>query len=239
MPSVIITGADRGLGLCLCKEYLRRGFTVFAGKYMEDFSLLEDLQTASPNLHILRLDMSSRESIFAAAKAVGEIAGTLDMLISNAALMGEVKCSLYDPPMDLEAPWRSFSVNALGPLILTEAMLPLMQKGMRRLCYVSSEVSSIGLMKHRADSPFPYPMSKASMNMAVRMLHNQLYPRGYTFRLFHPGWMKFRNADGTLAENGRYDPDYIGEIAARYFDKPLGDEHRLVLVDFHGYEWTY
>ena len=239
MPSVIITGADRGLGLSLCKEYLRRGFTVFAGKYMEDFNLLEDLHAASPNLHILRLDMSSRESILAAARAVGEIAGTLDMLISNAALMGEVKCSLYDPPMDLEAPWRSFNVNALGPLLLTEAMLPLMEKGMRRLCYVSSEVSSIGLMKYRSDSPFPYPMSKASMNMAVRMLHNQLYPQGYTFRLFHPGWMKFRNADGTLAENGRYDPDFIGEIAAKYFDKPLGDEHRLVMVDFHGYEWTY
>jgi len=241
MPSVLITGADRGLGLSLCKEYLNRNYTVFAGKYMEDYDLLENLQVQNPNLHILRIDMSSRSSINAAKEAVEKVVGQLplDVLISNAALMGEVKCSLYDPPMDLEAPWRSFNVNAIGPLLLTEAMLPVMQTGMKRLCYVSSEVACIALMKHRHDSPFPYPMSKASMNMAVRMMHNQLQPMGYTFRLFHPGWMKFREKDGVLSEKGMYDPDYIGDIAAKYFEKALGDEHRLVMYDFMGHEWTF
>ena len=237
MANVLITGADRGLGLSLCKEYLNRGDTVFAGKYMQDYNFLEQLN--HPNLHILPLDVGSKESIFAAKASVAGATGTLDMLISNAALMGEVKCSLYEPPMDLEAPWRSFQINALGPLLLTQAMLPLMETGLKRLCYVSSEVACLALMKHRADGPFPYPMSKASMNMAVRMMHNQLYGQGYTFRLFHPGWMKFRNQDGTLNEKGMYDPDYIGKIAAGYFEKPLGDEQRLVMVDFRGHEWLF
>ena len=141
--------------------------------------------------------------------------------------------------MDLDAVWRSFNVNALGVLRLTAAFLPLMKNGLQRLCYVSSEVACINLMKNRHSDSFAYPMSKAAMNMAIRLMHNELFPQGYTFRLFHPGWMKFREKDGSLAEEGKYDPDYIGEKAARYFDTPLHDENRLVMVDFNGYEWPF
>jgi len=240
MPSVIITGADRGLGLSLCKEFLNRGWTVFAGKYLDDYYLLEETAEKNPNLHIVKLDMSSAESIAAAKNCLLQITDSLDMLISNAALMGNVKCNLYDSPMDLEAVWTSFNVNALGPVCLVESLLPLLDKGkMKRLCFVSSEVSCITLMKHRGDSPYPYPMSKTSLNMGVRILHNQLYSQGYTFRLFHPGWMKRRMQDGSLSAEALYDPDYIGDIAAKYFETPLRDEHRLVMVDYSGYEWPY
>ena len=240
MKTVIITGADRGLGLSLCREYLKRGWMVFAGKYMEDYNLLEETGQKNPNLRIIRLDMGCPENIAAARDYVLKTAGSLDMLISNAALMGHVQCDLYKSPMDLEAAWTSFKVNALGPMRLVENFLPLLDRGnMKRLCFVSSEVSCIVLMKHRGDSAYPYPMSKAALNMGVRLLHNQLYAQGYTFRLFHPGWMKFREKDGSLSETALYDPDYIGDIAARYFETPLRDEHRLVMVDYNGYEWTY
>jgi NAD(P)-dependent dehydrogenase (short-subunit alcohol dehydrogenase family) len=142
--------------------------------------------------------------------------------------------------MDMETVWNSFRVNALGPLRLVEAFLPLLDKSnLKRLCFVSSEVSCISLMKHRADSSYPYPMSKTSLNMTARLLHNQLYDQGYTFRLFHPGWMKFRMKDGSLSENGILDPDDIGKSAARYFEESLRDEHRLVMVDYNGFEWAF
>jgi hypothetical protein len=51
--------------------------------------------------------------------------------------------------------------------------------------------------------------------------------------------MKRRMADGTLSETARFDPDDIGAIAARYFDKDLRDEFRLVMVDYQGYEWLF
>ena len=240
MPSVIISGADRGLGLSLCREYLNRGWIVFGGKYLEDYTLLEDERKKNANLHIVRLDMGSPDSIAAAREQALTVTDSLDMLISNAALMGPVQCSLYGGPMDLEAVWNSFRVNALGPVRLVENFLPLLDRaGMKRLCFVSSEVSSIVLMKHRGDSPYPYPMSKSSLNMGVRLLHNQLYAQGYSFRLFHPGWMKRRMQDGSLSETALYDPDYTGNIAARYFETPLHDEHRLVMVDYSGYEWTF
>jgi len=238
MPSALVTGADRGLGLSLCKQFLDRGWVVFAGKYLEDYTLLENVRES--NLHILKLDMGCPHSIAAAKDEVCKITDSLDMFISNAALMGPVQCNLYEPPMNLEAAWDAFRVNALGPVHLVEALLPLLKKSaMKRLCFVSSEVACITLMKHRDDSTYPYPMSKASLNMGVRLLHNQLYPQGYTFRLFHPGWMKRRMPDGTLSEMALYDPDYIGDIAAKYFEKPLRDEHRLVMIDYDGYEWPY
>jgi NAD(P)-dependent dehydrogenase (short-subunit alcohol dehydrogenase family) len=213
---------------------------VFAGKYLDDYSLLEDETKKSPNLHIVKLDIGCVDNITAVKEQLLKITDSLDMVISNAALMGPAHCNLYETPMDLEAAWNSFRVNALGPIYLVEKLLPLLDRSkMKRLCFVSSEVSSIVLMKHRADSPFPYPMSKAALNMGVRILHNQLYPQGFTFRLFHPGWMKRRMQDGSLSEEALYDPDYIGGIAVKYFETPLHDEHRLVMVDYSGYEWTF
>ena len=233
MPSVAITGADRGLGLSLTKEYIKRGWIVFAGKYLDDYALLENLASETGNLRIVKLDVGSEDSIAAFKNEILKTTDSLDMLISNAALMGPEL-------IDLEAVWDCFRVNALGPVRLASSLLPLFDRGgMKRLCFVSSEVSSIVLMKHRVDSAYPYPMSKASLNMGVRILHNQLYDQGYTFRLFHPGWMKRRAQDGSLSDTALYDPDYIGDRAARYFETPLRDEHRLVMVDYNGYEWTY
>ena len=241
MKSVIITGADRGLGLSLSREYLKRGYIVFAGKYLKDYTLLEDLRAKNKNLHIIYLDVDSRKSISAAVSYVSKITrGKLDVLISNAALMGEVNCAFRKPDMDVKAAWDSFSVNALGPGRMVELFLPLMDKSkVKRLCFISSEVSCINLMKKRPGDSLPYPMSKSSMNMAVRLMFNQLYPEGYTFRLYHPGWMKRVLPDGSRSEYAMYDPDFIAEHAAKYIEANRYDEQRLVMYDFKSNEWPF
>ncbi|MDR0301242.1 MAG: SDR family NAD(P)-dependent oxidoreductase [Treponema sp.] len=240
MPNVIVTGADRGLGFSLCREFLARGWTVFAGKFLQDYNLLEQEREKNPALKIVPLDIGDRASIEKARNIVREQTGALDMIISNAALMGQVHCSIDEPPLDLLSPWDFFRVNALGPTHLVEYFLPLLDNGkMKRLCFVSSEVSSITLMKHRAGNSYPYPMSKSSLNMSVRLMHNLLYPEGYTFRLYHPGWMKRQMQDGTLSEFAAYDPAQTAVHAAKYFETPLGDEHRLVMYDYKSQEWPF
>ena len=202
--------------------------------------MLEQEREKNPALHIVPLDTGGTASIAKARDFVVERTNSLDMLISNAALMGQVQCAIDEPPLDLEAPWNSFRVNALGPMHMVEHFLPLLDKGeMKRLCFVSSEVSCIVLMKYRAGSSYPYPMSKSSLNMGVRLLHNLLYPQNYTFRLYHPGWMKRMLQDGTLSETAEYDPAMIAAHASRYFETPLKDEQRLVMYDYLDQEWPF
>jgi len=240
MQKVFITGADRGLGFSLCKEFLLRGWTVFGGKFLQDYNLLEQECEKNPALHIIPLDAGDTESIIKARDLVLEKTDSLDMLINNAALMGAVNCNIEEPPMDLQTPWNSFRVNALGPAHMVEHFLSLLDKGgMKRLCFVSSEVSSIVLMKHRNGNSYPYPMSKTSMNMGIRLMHNLLYRQGYTFRLYHPGWMKRQMHDGSLSESAVLDPADTAAHAAKFFETPLYDEHRLVLCDYLNQEWPF
>ena len=240
MPNILITGADRGLGFAFCKEFLLRGWTVFGGKFLQDYNLLEQEREKNPSLRIIPLDIGDAASIAKARDLVSEQTDSLDMIISNAALMGQVKCAIDDLPLDLNAPWDSFRVNALGPARLTEHFLQLLDKGeKKRLCFISSEVSSIVLMKHRPGNSYPYPMSKTSLNMGVRLMHSLLSAQGYTFRLYHPGWMKRQQPDGTLAELAVLDPADTAAHAAKYFEAPLRDEHRLVMFDYLGQEWPF
>jgi len=240
MPNILITGADRGLGFAFCKEFLSRGFTVFGGKFLEDYNLLEQESAKNSSLRIIPLDAGDASSIARARDLTAEMTDSLDMIISNAALMGQVQCNIEEPPMDLNAPWNSFRVNALGPVHLVEYFLPLLDKGgMKRLCFISSEVSCITLMKHRAGNSYPYPMSKSSMNMGVRLMHNLLYKQGYSFRLYHPGWMKRQMPDGTLSEQAVIDPADTAAHASKYFEKQFNDEHRLVMYDYLDQEWPF
>jgi hypothetical protein len=94
-------------------------------------------------------------------------------------------------------------------------------------------------MKYRAGSSYSYPMSKSSMNMGIRLMHNLLYPQGYSFRLYHPGWMKRQQTDGTLSEWAALDPADTAAHSAKYFETPLKDEQRLVMYDYQSQEWPF
>jgi len=251
MKKALVTGADRGFGLSVTKGLLKRGWTVYAGKFIEEYTLLEDLQKEYANLHIVRLDVGDVEVIKSVYDEVCQTTDYIDMIVSNAALMGMTgrdvptsnKPVHREPPpedalTDLDHVYRSFKVNALGGFTLVNVFRPLLEKGeMKRLCFVSSEVSSISMMNR--DRGFAYPMSKSSLNMGVRMMHNDLFSKGYTFRLYHPGWMKRVMTDGTRVEGASIDPDDSAVFGLKYMIEPLMDEHRLVMVDYSGNEWPY
>ena len=231
----LVTGADRGLGFALSKGLLERGWHVFAGQYMPEWPELAALASQFPGrLDIVSLDVSSIESVYAAAQAVSQRTDHLDLLISNAGIGGghqELREGL-----DGTAIHRAYDVNALGAIRMVEAFLPLADRGMRRLAFVSSEAGSIA-MAHRQGG-FAYGMSKAALNMAVKIMFNTLRPEGYTFRLYYPGWIR-SYMGGTKSTVGDMEPDEAAARAIPFFLEQRDDEDRLVMIGYQGEEWPF
>ena len=237
--TALVTGADRGFGFCVARRLAEMGWRVHAGRVLPEYRLLDRLHDEFPAVLPLPLDVSSPEDILWARDEIAGV-GRLDLLVSNAAVMGGDGTATVggEKPMDFNALERSFRVNSLAAPLLTDALLPLMEKSaFRRLFFTSSEISSVRLMRRTGD--MRYAMSKTALNLGVRMLFNTLRPRGYTFRLFQPGWMKRMLPDGSLREGGEIDPDFSAEAAVRQIMEDRPDEDRLVLTDLWGRELSF
>ena len=128
MENVLVTGADRGLGLGICKAFLERGFRVFAGQFMPEWSELSELKAINPDsLQLIPLDVSSMESVKKAMQIIGGMTDTLDIIVNNAGIAG--LSGNIDEEIYYEKAKHIFNVNSLGPLRVVEACLPYMKKG--------------------------------------------------------------------------------------------------------------
>jgi NAD(P)-dependent dehydrogenase (short-subunit alcohol dehydrogenase family) len=159
---------------------------------------------------------------------VARLTDRVDYLINCAGIFPKTE--------DAQGFSSAFQVNSLGPLRMVEAFLPLMQQGRRRLCTFSSETGVIPLMQRVKD--FPYCVSKAALNMEMHMLFQKLRPEGYTFRLFHPGWVK-SYMSGQKSTVGDFEPEEAAPVAYRYF---VGDDEIddvLILRDIQGQYWPF
>ncbi len=229
MRTVFITGADRGVGIALCKCFLNGGWKVFAGQFMPGWKELEELRKVyQDKLVLVPLDVSEEESVAAAAEAVRKETDCVDMLINCAGIVAD------NEPEDFK---RMYRVNVLGPMCMVEHFLPLMQQGMKRLCFVSSEAGSISLA-HRA-GVFGYGMSKTSLNMAVRLMFNQLREEGYTFRLYHPGWVKSYMLGDVKSVEGKFEPEETAEVAYQSFLEERACEDVLMMTDVRKEMWPF
>jgi NAD(P)-dependent dehydrogenase (short-subunit alcohol dehydrogenase family) len=238
LSTAFVTGADRGLGLALCAGLLERGWRVFAGQYMPDWPELAVLAGRFPGtLYAVPLDVCSVESAQSAARAVAQQAAGLDLLINNAGVISPAMQHTLREPQDYAEMHRLYDVNALGPLRTVEAFLPLMDWGeLKRLCFVSSEAGC--LTRSHRKAWFGYCMSKTALDMAVTILFNHLRPEGYTFRLYHPGWVRSymsgkKNAEADL------EPEEAAAAALPIFLGDRPEEDRLVKVDYQGNEWPW
>ncbi|WP_035171972.1 SDR family oxidoreductase [Caldanaerobius polysaccharolyticus] len=241
----VITGADRGLGFALCKGFLAKGWQVFAGQFMPEWPDLASLAQVHPEkLHIIPLDVSSNQSVKTAAQEVGRIADHVDLIVNNAGIISSKEDLDIREQLDYDDMHRIYDVNALGSLRVVEAFLPLMDKSsLKRLCFVSSEAGSIGACQRKAW--YGYCMSKAALNMAVKITFNRLRPEGYTFRIYHPGWMR-TYMSGTKNFEADMEPEEAASYAIAYFlsgtedsDQKAPDEDHLVLTDYSGHQWPW
>lgn len=228
MKTVLITGADRGIGYSLCECFIEGGWYVIAGQYMPEWPQLSALAEKYPEqLAVIPLDVGNTESVQAAAEASAALCDHIDLLVSCAGISGG---ETYEKMRAV------FNVNTLGAVRMTEAFLPLMQTGMKRLAFVSSEAGVISLA-HRQDT-FTYTMSKTALNMIVRRMFRTLRPLGYTFRLYHPGWVRSYMM-GQKSTAGNFEPEETAAVAYRQFVTDRSAEDVLVMTDVSGEMWPY
>ena len=182
---VVISGANRGLGLGFVKSYLASGDRVTA--LVRDIgaaSELKALQSEHESLSLLACDMSELGGI---ADLAPKIEGPIDLLINNAGVYGGSAQSLGE--IDAATWQETFTVNTMAPYFLTQALLPLMAKP-SRLAFVSSKMGSIA--DNGSGGAYIYRSAKAALNAVVKSLANDLSARGISVVVLHPGWVKTR-----------------------------------------------
>lgn len=227
--TVFITGADRGVGLELTRCFLQNGDKVFAGQFMPRWKELEGLKKEFPDtLEIIPLDVSDEASIVNAAKLTAARTDRIDILAQVAGISGFKE---HDKMLQV------LRTNAIGPVCMTEHFLPLMQQGKKRLCYVSSEAGSVSVAHRDGDSG--YCLSKTALNMAIRLMFNELHRDGFTFRIYHPGWVRSYMQGDTKSTHGLYEPDESARVAFKDFitDRPCEDV--LMMTDIKSEIWPF
>ena len=187
MPTALITGANRGLGLEFARQYLADGWNVYAAcRGPDSASKLRQLADASGHkLQILALDVTELASIKAAA---AELDGkALDLLLNNAGVMGTKGQTIGN--IDYAAWAKVLDANTMGPMRVSEAFVDHVARSERKL--IVTLTSGMGsLADNTSGGSIAYRSSKAAVNMVMRSLAIDLAPRGITCVVVNPGWVR-------------------------------------------------
>jgi NAD(P)-dependent dehydrogenase (short-subunit alcohol dehydrogenase family) len=187
MPSTLITGANRGLGLEFARQYAADGWHVYAT--CRDPNLASELrrlaEASNKKMQIMALDVIDLASIKAAAtKLEGQ---PIDLLLNNAGVGGPRGQAIGS--IDYDAWAKVLDVNTLGPLRVSEAFVDNVARSERKLIVtLTSGMGSIA--DNTSGGAFAYRSSKAAVNMVMRSLAIDLAPRGITCVVINPGWVR-------------------------------------------------
>ncbi|XGW00825.1 MAG: SDR family oxidoreductase (plasmid) [Leptolyngbya sp. BL-A-14] len=173
MAMYVVTGANRGIGYEYCRQLQARGETVIAV-----------CRTASAELKQLGvrvesgIDITSEASVSTLQARLGSTA--IDVLINNAGILERNTLA----NLDFDSIRKQFEVNALGPLRVTQALLPQLKAG-AKLVLMTSRMGSIA--DNTSGSSYGYRMSKVALSMAGKSLAHDLKPPGIAVAILHPG----------------------------------------------------
>ncbi|MDJ0910102.1 MAG: SDR family oxidoreductase [Woeseiaceae bacterium] len=177
--TVLITGANRGLGLEFARQYAADGWTVI-GTARRPASAEE---LAALDVEIMQLDVTDRESIAALAASLD--GRSIDMLINNAGIFPRV--SEIDN-VDADDYMQTLAVNTLGPVLVTQAVMPNLREGeLKQIVNITSGLASI---ERNSGGFYGYRESKAALNMFTSTLANELGDDGFICLALHPGWVR-------------------------------------------------
>jgi NAD(P)-dependent dehydrogenase (short-subunit alcohol dehydrogenase family) len=176
MANVIVTGANRGIGLEFVKQYMAKGNKVIALCRKSSDALK---QTGAQIIE--NVDVSQADSLQEALKSLHDL--NIDLLINNAGVLTDEsleKMSAHDLQYQ-------FSVNAMGPLLVTQHLRKQLVKG-SKVALITSRMGSVA--DNSSGGRYGYRMSKAALNIAGMSLSHDLKPQGVAVALLHPGYVQ-------------------------------------------------
>jgi len=193
MPTVLVTGANRGLGLEFARQYSADGWDVIGtARQPDDAAELRALD----RVRVEQLEMRDLEAVASFGPRIGE---TLDLLIANAGTWKPERAASAE---DGQAWAEMLTSNSIAPYLLAKAVLERVAAARGKMVAVSSGLGSIA---ESSGGYVPYRTSKAALNMAWRQLAFEARPLGVAVAVLDPGWVKTRmggaNAPSTPEES--------------------------------------
>lgn len=187
MTTVLITGANRGLGLEFCRQYAGAGWRVLACcREPETAGALRGLADSHPQLSLHRLDLGQLGQIDALAQELAD--QPIDVLLSNAGVYGDSARTGFGQ-LDYAAWRRVLEINLLAPVKLAEAFQLQLGLGSRKLIVALTSLMG-SIADNTSGGSILYRSSKAALNAAMKSLSLELRPQGVGVLLLHPGWVK-------------------------------------------------
>lgn len=200
--TALVTGANRGIGLEICRQLARHGSRVLmtARDARKGQQAAERLRTDGLGVHFHQLDVTDAESLRRVVSfGEGEFGG-VDILVNNAGVYPD-----EDVPglsIDLDTVRRTMEVNAYGPLRLCQLMIPLMRA--RRYGRIVNVSSGAGAFSEMTGGTLAYRVSKVSLNAITRILADEVRGTGILINAMCPGWVRTemggRNAPRSVEE---------------------------------------
>jgi NAD(P)-dependent dehydrogenase (short-subunit alcohol dehydrogenase family) len=193
MTTVLVTGANRGIGLELARQYAVDGWHVVAAarNLGQSGSLAELAKKYGAHLQLAALDVTSDESI---QNLTDQLDGhAIDLLLHNAGVYP--RQGVHVGELDYESWIHTLETNVFGVLRLTEALLEnVAASEHKQIAAISSAMASLqataGNSVAQSGTSYQYRTSKSALNMAMLILSKELAPRGISVVMISPGWVK-------------------------------------------------
>lgn len=183
-PRVLITGGNRGIGLAIVRQYAERGWNVVAtARKPDEAKELKEIQAKHPALVIEALDVTDFAAIDALAAKYKD--KPIDVLVNNAGISAPITAQIFGK-LDYDAFRKVLETNTIGPMKLTEALMPSILAGQqKKVVTISSSEGSFG--KLNAGRLYWYRASKAAVNMLMLNLAYNVKGKGVTVAAINPG----------------------------------------------------
>ncbi|SEN81617.1 NAD(P)-dependent dehydrogenase, short-chain alcohol dehydrogenase family [Nitrosospira multiformis] len=189
MKTVLITGANRGIGLEFARQYAAEGWHVLAcARHPEKAGELQTLASQHPErMKIHTLDVADHRQIDELGRSLsGE---SIDLLLNNAGIYAEAHRSGIFRSEDYEAWMRTFLINTMATLKMAQTFASqIARSSQKKIVTISSKMGSIE--DNDGGGSYMYRSSKAAVNMVVKSLSIDLKQAGVIAVVLHPGWVK-------------------------------------------------